>query len=191
MFAAVLDTNTIVPSLRRDFMLSMAVEGLYRPLWSRAILDELHRVTIRRKVDRYGESEDEARRYADWLLNQMTCHFDDALVEGWEGLDGTYGLPDPNDEHVVAAAVVGGAGVIVTENLKDFPPDAVPANLRVEMPAAFAANTVDVDPTSAARALHVMAARYTSPETTPAELLTVLVERYGMDGVGEMLESHV
>ncbi|UVF77803.1 hypothetical protein [Gordonia mangrovi] len=40
----------------------------------------------------------------------MNDAFEDALIEGWEPLeDGIRGLPDPNDRHVVAAAVRGSA----------------------------------------------------------------------------------
>lgn len=46
----------------------------------------------------------------------------DALVTGCEGLAGQLVLPDENDRHVLAAAVRAGAQVIVTTNLRGFPP---------------------------------------------------------------------
>lgn len=186
MFAAVLDTCVLWPSLQRDFVLSMAVEGLYRPLWSDAILEELQRHE-RNKLIRRGKDHDEATRRAARLISEMSLNFGDALVMGWEGLDGTFGLPDPADEHVVAAAVVGGAGAIVTENFKDFPRDLVPAHIQIISVSEFAADTADVDPERAARALRELSSRHESPHRTPEQLLDVLVSRYSMVGVGEIL----
>jgi len=47
--------------------------------------------------------------------------FDDALVSGWEELEGGLSLPDQGDRHVLAAAIRGGAQAIITANAKDFP----------------------------------------------------------------------
>ena len=128
MFAALLDTSVLWPSLQRDFLLSLAIEGLYRPLWSSAILDELQFHEARKLVER-GCAPEEAARQSQRLIDQMSTAFDDSSVENWEPLNGTFGLPDPDDEHVVAAALVGRAQVIVTSNLKDFPPQRIPSHL--------------------------------------------------------------
>jgi hypothetical protein len=95
----------------------------------------------------------------------MTTAFDDALVENWEPHDGTFNLPDPNDEHVAAAALVGGAGAIVIENLKDFPIAKIPTPIEVLSPAEFAADTVAVSPDVALRAVQTMASRYSGTTT--------------------------
>lgn len=129
MFAALLDTNVLWPSLQRDFLLSMAIEGLYRPLWSEAILAGLHRHEQCKLTDR-GADPATALVKADRLVQEMTRAFSDALVTGWEGLEGTFALPDADDEHVPAAAVVGGAGAIVTDNGKHFPIGKVPSHIQ-------------------------------------------------------------
>jgi hypothetical protein len=49
----------------------------------------------------------------------------DCLVTGYEDLIESLTLPDPDDRHVLAAAIRAGAEVIVTYNLKDFSPEAL------------------------------------------------------------------
>nr|WP_308071110.1 PIN domain-containing protein [Rhodococcus sp. I2R] len=85
MFAAVLDTCVLWPSLQRDFLLSLAVENLYRPLWSDAILDELEFHEARKLVER-GTDEAEAAQRARRLVQTMSTAFDDARVVEWEAL---------------------------------------------------------------------------------------------------------
>jgi hypothetical protein len=62
MFAALLDTSVLWPSLQRDFLLSMAIEGMYRPLWSSAILAELEHHETQKLIDRGEQSEVGAAR---------------------------------------------------------------------------------------------------------------------------------
>lgn len=190
MFTAVLDTSVLWPSLQRDFLLSLAAEGMYRPLWSSAILAELEFHEAAKLTGR-GESEGDAHARSVYLVGQMRQAFDDAEVTGWEGLEGTYGLPDPDDEHVLAAAVVGGAGAIVTANLKDFPTERLPGGLQVLPAAEFALNTVSLDPRTAHRAVTMIAARsgIKGPKRSVDEILDLFVNRYGMDEVVDLLRA--
>ncbi len=179
MFTALLDTCVLWPSLQRDFLLSLAVEGLYRPVWSGAILAELEYHEAAKLVRRGVEPVAAADR-ARSLVARMRVAFGDAEVHGWEGLDGTFELPDQDDEHVLAAAVVAGAGAIVTHNVKDFPAERLPSGMEVLPPDEFAANTVAVDPVGAAIAVAAIAARSgrQGPVLTEHEVLDVLARRY-------------
>lgn len=178
------------PSLQRDFLLSLAIEGMYRPVWSAAILAELEHHEAG-KLIRRGEDENKAASRARRLIEQMRSAFDDAEIQGWEGLEGTYGLPDPDDEHVVAAAFVAGAGAIVTHNIKDFPRTKVPKSIAVIPPAEFATNTVALDPFRALDAIKAIVKRYgrKGPAITIDDALDVLVDRYKMTRAVELIRQ--
>lgn len=188
MFIAVLDTSVLWPSLQRDFLLSLAIEGMYRPVWSAAILDELEEHESL-KLQRRDVAEVDAGQSARRLVATMRAAFADAEVTGWEPLEGTYMLPDPDDEHVLAAAVVAGAGAIVTSNLRDFPTAKVPDPIEVLPPAEFAANTVALNPSAARRAVAEIAARSGrhGEQLTDTRVLDLLVERYDMGLAAEYL----
>jgi predicted nucleic acid-binding protein len=55
----------------------------------------------------------------------MNAHVRDCLVGNYESLISSLSLPDPDDRHVLAAAIRARADVIVTFNLKDFPAEAL------------------------------------------------------------------
>lgn len=188
MFVAILDTCVLWPSLQRDVLLSLAAENLYRPLWSNAILDELEFHEARKLIDRGADPGDAAAR-ATHLVAQMAAAFDDACVAGWEMLDGSFNLPDPDDEHLVAAAVIGGAEAIVSDNVSDLPPGKMPAQIQVITPAVFVANTVAVSPDAAVRALRTMLARRTNPPETLEHVLHVLEKRYNMADAVEIMRT--
>jgi len=191
VFTALLDTCVLWPSTQRDFLLSLAIEGMYRPIWSSAILEELEICETAKLIDRVGVNAGEAELRARHLIEEMRTAFDDAEVVGWEGLEGTYGLPDPDDEHVLAAAVVGGAAAIVTNNLRHFPKAKMPHGLEVLSPADFALSTVSLKPDLAWQAVQKMVARSgkKGPVRTTDEVLTVLAGRYGMTDAVDLLRE--
>ena len=188
MFTATLDTSVLWPSLQRDFLLSLAVESAYRPTWSSAIHDglEFHEEV---KLVKRGIPIAEAASRAATLIAAMRREFADAEVEGWEPLEGTFGLPDPDDEHVVAAAVIAGAGAIVTENLKDFPAAKIPPGMQVLSAREYAKNTVALNPRHALAAAQEIASRSGryGATLTVEEILDTLRDRYGMSEAVEMI----
>lgn len=168
---------------------ALLVENLYRPLWSSAILDELHYHEIEKLVDDRGLAQAVAERRAARLIEQMRTNFDDAEVRNWEPYEGTFKLPDPDDEHVVAAAVAGHAGAIVTVNLKDFPQDKIPHGIEILLPSEFAANTAAVSPQRALKAVVKLTQRRQNPPISVDDFLATLQDKYGMHEAVDLINE--
>ncbi|MDF2097169.1 PIN domain-containing protein [Aquibaculum arenosum] len=117
---AFLDASVLYPAPLRDLLLELAVSDLYRAKWSAAVHEEWIRALLRSRSDL---TRDRLERTRDL----MDAHTRDALVSGYEHLIETLVLPDPNDRHILAAAIKGKADIIVTANLKDFPADPLQA----------------------------------------------------------------
>lgn len=190
MFTALLDSCVLWPSNQRDFFLSLAFEGAYRFVFSEAILIEVEVNEELKRVNR-GDSQEAAKEKAQHLATQMRESFADSIVTGWEGLEGTYGLPDPDDEHVLAAAVVGGAGSIVTDNLRDFPEKLMPSGIQIASPQEFAYETVAMRPDLGLMAVQAMSRRSgrNHPRETPLEILATLDKFYGLNDTTHIIRG--
>jgi len=115
-FTVLYDTCALYPNTRRNLLIRSARTSMVRARWSRAILDELDRALEERAI---------AANKRQRLFEMMNAAVRDCLVEGFEPIIGDLKLPDPGDRHVLAAAVKVGAQVIVTNNLVDFPDEAL------------------------------------------------------------------
>ena len=127
-----LDSCVLVPMPLCDTLLRLAEEpAVYRPLWSEQILLEVGNA-LEKKLHR-TRSQRERRMHA------MRGAFPEAKVTVPPGLvNGVAGIPDPNDRHVVAAAILGAANAIITLNAKHFPSDAIePYGLVCQTPDDF------------------------------------------------------
>lgn len=187
MYRAVLDTCALVPGLQRNFLLQLATEEAYAPLWGSGILFELDYVLERLDAKRGREDSAEHRSH---LFAQMRHAFPGAEVNAAKDREYDYGLDDPDDGHVAHAAILGKADAIVTNDTRaGFRASAALQEAAVDVvyPADFAANTVSAHPEAGVRALVAMAARMAALPRTPREVLAELQSRYGMDEVAEIL----
>ena len=118
---AVLDACVLYPAILRDALLRAAEAGVYQLRWTEEILSELRRNLV---ADRGAPAERVER-----MLAGLAAAFEDGRVSGHERH--VQGLKnDPKDRHVVATAIEGGAELIVTANLKHFPPALMPDGIR-------------------------------------------------------------
>ena len=97
------------------------------------------------------------------------------MVEGYEDLIPALKLPDPDDRHVLAAAIRAPADVIVTANLKDFPADVLAKyGVDAQHPDEFTRFLIDLAPGPVCRAVKAHRASLKNPPKTVDEYLGTL-----------------
>ncbi|WP_299534598.1 PIN domain-containing protein [uncultured Herbaspirillum sp.] len=117
-YTAVLDACVLYPAPLRDILLHLAEAGTFHARWTAEIHDEWTRNLLKQRPD-----IDPAK--LAYTVQAMNEAIDDSLIENHHFLIESLKLPDPDDRHVLAAAIAGHADAIVTFNLKDFPRDIV------------------------------------------------------------------
>lgn len=139
-FTAFYDADVLYGSQLRNLMMHLALTGLFRARWSAGVHEEWMTRLLRNRPDLTREKLERTRTLMD-------KHAEGALVTGYEDLIESLRLPDPNDRHVLAAAIRGRADVIVTRNVRDFPADVLRTfGIEAQHPDEFVVHLLDLAP---------------------------------------------
>ena len=169
-YTALVDACSLASVMRRNLLLSLAEAEFFRLRWSERILDETQ-AAIDTMAEHKGLADHAGR--AARARRAMQTAFEDAMVTDYAHyLPLADGLPDPDDAHVVAAALKTQAQTIITENLRDFPADLLdPLGIEARSADDFIADTIALDPGRAIPAIKRMRLRFRNPAMTAATLL--------------------
>jgi hypothetical protein len=144
-----------------------ATTGVISARWSAEILGEwVENLLVNRP--------DLKRERLERTCAEMNRAVPDAMVTGYESLVSTLSLPDPNDRHVLAAAITCGAEVVLTLNLRDFPGDRLPEGLSAVAPDEFLCRVFDQNPAALLQTMTAHRASLTRPPKTPEEYVESL-----------------
>lgn len=164
--------------------MGLAATGLFRARWMAAIHDEWIRNVLQNRPDLKPEKLERTRQFMDDAI-------DDCLVSGYEPLIEGLHLPDPDDRHVLAAAIHAHADTIVTFNLRDFLEAALaPFGVHALHPDDFVLDVFDLDKPAALRAVRDQRARLRNPPCTAERFLDTL-ERQELAGTVAHLRRYV
>jgi predicted nucleic acid-binding protein len=147
----------------------LASTDLFRARWTEEIHDEWIRSILKRRNDLSPSQLERTRQ----LMNQAVP---DCLVTGYEGLISGLDLPDPDDRHVLAAAIRCQAGVVVTYNLAHFPARELDRHgIEAQHPDEFVTHLLDLDPGAVYAAVRDQRAALRNPPISVCDLLDTLL----------------
>lgn len=182
-YTVLLDACVLYPLAMTDALMSLATAGFFAAKWTTKIEEEWMRAIERQRPDLVGRlsvRRDSMREaIPDWEVPESA----------WLQLVHKLELPDPDDRHVLAAAIVGHADCIVTANLQDFPASVlIGFGLEAIDPDTFMINQWDLDPVNAIAAFKRMRARRKKPKSSPADFADAL-EIGGLPTIAERLRA--
>ncbi|SFE08430.1 PIN domain-containing protein [Spirosoma endophyticum] len=173
---ALLDACVLYPAPIRDLLLYLADAGLYMPKWTDIIHEEWTQNLL---LNRLYITADQLLR----TTKAMNVAFPDATIRHYETLSNSINLPDPDDHHILAAAIRGQAQVIVTANLKDFPNDYLsqfdieaqhPFDIEAQHPDEFITYLLELNPEEVLQAFQAQVANLKNPPKTAQEVIQTL-----------------
>ncbi len=181
-FTVIYDANVLYPAPLRSILMFLGMTGMFRARWTMDIHEEWIRNLLKKRDDL---TRDQLEANRDLMIRVIP----DSIVTGYEPIIETLELPDPNDRHVLAAAIRANAEVIVTNNLKDFPDDVLDQyDCHAEHPDEFITNLLDLDHAKTMTTFKEDRNHYLNPPFTVDEYLSIL-KRQGLSTTVSILEE--
>lgn len=170
---AILDACVLYPAPLRDLLLSLAQTGVYLPKWTTQIHREWTQSVLRRRPDI-------SQNALDRTIELMNRSVEECLIDDYEGLIDLFQLPDPDDRHILAAAIHGQAQVIVTRNIRDFPSRVLSKyGVTAKKPDDFLSELFDLNFLEFCSAVFEQRQRLKNPHYSQAQLLEIF-EKQGL-----------
>ena len=181
-FTAFFDANVFYGARLRSLILFLAQTKLFRARWSDRVHDEWIRNLLEKRPSLQRADLMRTRQLMDAAVL-------DALVTGYEPLINAMDLPDPDDRHVLAAAVVCKESCIVTFNISDFPEESLaPYGLHAVHPDDFLRDVESVDPAAFADAVWQDLDHYRAPPLDLPEYVVAL-RKAGVPRIAEQISK--
>lgn len=159
----------------------LAITDLFKAQWT----DTIHKEWIEALLHQGKHTREQLER----VRMLMNAHVRDALVTGYESLIEGLTLPDPDDRHVLAAAIRCGADAIVTFNLKDFPDsELIQYGIDVIHPDDFIYYQIDMSPTVCCKAIRAQRVALKKPEVSVVDFLSTLQKQQLPQTVSKLKE---
>lgn len=165
---AILDACVLYPAPLRDLLMNLALTDLFHAKWTEDIHEEWIGNLLKNRPDLQRHKLEQTR-------DLMNLNVRDCLVTDYRSLTPALTLPDPKDRHVLAAALVAKADIIVTFNLDDFPAAVLLAfGIEALNPDDFIMRLLNLSPETVCLAVQRQRQSLRNPPKTVDELLETL-----------------
>jgi hypothetical protein len=180
VYTVLFDANVFYPAPMRDLLLQLAVADIFRARWTA----DIHREWIDALLLNQPHRD---RAALERTRDQMDSATRDCLVTDYHSLIPSLQLPDLDDRHVLAAAIVGRCDAIVTQNLRDFPDEALaPHGIEVVHPDVFLHAQIGLEPAIFCTAVSKVRARLKNPPYSVDDYLGTLTRQGLVATVSEL-----
>ncbi len=138
-YSVVLDPCVMYPAPLRDTLMRMALSDMFKANWTDMIHEQWIAVLT--------QEDESVRKKLEQARDMMNSCARDSIVTGFEHIIDGLELPNPNDRHVLAAAIRCNADAIITKNLSQFPEEALePYDIEAIHPDDFLYYQIDMAP---------------------------------------------